>query len=154
MIARMGGGRAAWRLVGVGAVMTMLAGAGASRVVTAQEPVGERSLKRPRTWQIQGVEVLPVRGNVYMLAGAGANVTVQAGPEGLLLVDTGGPGDTTRVMAALHEVFPDARVRTIINTTSDSLPKYPCPEMMRVPPIWFRSGTARSMMAFSASSSA
>jgi glyoxylase-like metal-dependent hydrolase (beta-lactamase superfamily II) len=100
--------------------MTMLAGVGASRVVTAQEPVGERSLKRPRTWQIQGVEVLPVRGNVYMLAGAGANVTVQAGPEGLLLVDTGGPGDTTRVMAALHEVFPDARVRTIINTTSDA----------------------------------
>lgn len=101
-------------------VLAVLAVLGASRVATAQVPVGERSLKRPRTWLIQGIEILPVRGNVYMVTGAGANVAVQAGPEGLLLVDTGAPADTARVLAALREVFPDERVRTIINTTSDA----------------------------------
>jgi glyoxylase-like metal-dependent hydrolase (beta-lactamase superfamily II) len=34
------------------------------------------------------IDVLPVQGNVYMLSGAGVNVTVQAGREGAVLVDT------------------------------------------------------------------
>jgi glyoxylase-like metal-dependent hydrolase (beta-lactamase superfamily II) len=32
--------------------------------------------------------MLPVQGNVYLLAGPGANVTIQAGKDGVLLVDT------------------------------------------------------------------
>src|SRR6185295_4829256 len=35
------------------------------------------------------VRLVPVQGNVHMLVGAGANVTVQIGDEGVLLVDTG-----------------------------------------------------------------
>ena len=35
------------------------------------------------------IEVLPVQGNVYMLAGAGSNITVQTGLMGVLVVDTG-----------------------------------------------------------------
>ena len=35
------------------------------------------------------IEVLPVQGNVYMLAGAGGNIAVQIGDDGVLLVDTG-----------------------------------------------------------------
>src|SRR5581483_10413905 len=34
------------------------------------------------------VQVLPVQGNIYLLAGAGGNITVQGGKEGVLLVDT------------------------------------------------------------------
>jgi glyoxylase-like metal-dependent hydrolase (beta-lactamase superfamily II) len=34
------------------------------------------------------IEVMPVQGNVYMLSGAGANVTLQVGKEGAVLVDT------------------------------------------------------------------
>jgi cyclase len=34
------------------------------------------------------VQVLPVQGNVYMMSGAGGNVTVQVGKNGVLLVDT------------------------------------------------------------------
>jgi glyoxylase-like metal-dependent hydrolase (beta-lactamase superfamily II) len=37
----------------------------------------------------EGISILPVQGNIYMLSGAGANIAVSAGPEGLLLVDTG-----------------------------------------------------------------
>jgi glyoxylase-like metal-dependent hydrolase (beta-lactamase superfamily II) len=93
---------------------------GASVDLAGQQPVGEVSLKRPRTWNVGGIEVLPVRGNVYLLAGAGANVTVQAGPDGLLLVDSGAAGQTERILAALREVFPDQRVREIVNTNADA----------------------------------
>ena len=35
------------------------------------------------------VHVLHVQGNVYMLVGAGGNITVQVGDMGVLMVDTG-----------------------------------------------------------------
>ncbi len=35
------------------------------------------------------VEVLPVRGNVYALFGAGANIVVSVGNDGVLIVDAG-----------------------------------------------------------------
>ena len=34
------------------------------------------------------LEVLPVQGNVYMIAGGGGNTTVQIGPEAVVVVDT------------------------------------------------------------------
>jgi len=34
------------------------------------------------------LEVLPVQGNVYMIAGSGGNTTVQIGPEAIVVVDT------------------------------------------------------------------
>ena len=104
--------------IGLAAMTAIVALAGGE--VAGQQPVGERSLKRERTWTVDGIDVLPVRGNVYLLAGAGANVTVQAGPEGLLLVDTGAAGQTGRISASLREVFPDQKVRTIINTNDDA----------------------------------
>ena len=35
------------------------------------------------------LQVLPVQGNIYMIAGAGGNITLQTGTDGNLLVDTG-----------------------------------------------------------------
>ena len=35
------------------------------------------------------IHVLPVQGSVSMLVGDGGNITVQAGKDGILLVDTG-----------------------------------------------------------------
>ena len=37
-----------------------------------------------------GLEVLPVQGSVHMIAGAGGNIAVQIGEDGVLLVDRGG----------------------------------------------------------------
>src|SRR5262249_26893862 len=42
---------------------------------------------RPSYENTGQVEVLPVQGSVYMLAGAGSNVTVQVGSDALLVVD-------------------------------------------------------------------
>ena len=102
------------------AVVVAMIVLGTAAQITGQQPVGERSLQRARTWTVDGIEILPVRGNVYMLAGAGANITVQAGPEGLLLVDTGAPGQSERIVAALRELFPDKKVRTIVNANADT----------------------------------
>lgn len=61
------------------------------------------------------VHVLPVQGNVYMLVGAGGNITVQAGPEGVLVVDTGNGRITDKVVAALRTIS-DKPIRFVIDT--------------------------------------
>ena len=61
------------------------------------------------------VHVLPVQGNVYMIVGAGGNITMQAGKEGVLLVDTMYAGLSDKVLAAIRTVS-DKPIRYIINT--------------------------------------
>ncbi len=61
------------------------------------------------------VHVLPVRGNVYMLVGAGGNITVQAGEEGVLLVDTGLAPMSDKVLAAVRTIS-HRPIRYIVNT--------------------------------------
>jgi cyclase len=56
-----------------------------------------------------------VRGNVYMLYGAGGNITVQEGSEGILMVDSGLPNMTDKVIAAVKQIS-DKPVRYLINT--------------------------------------
>ncbi len=48
---------------------------------------------------------MKVQGNVWMITGAGAeSIAMQAGKEGVLLVDTGAAGMTDKVLAAVREV--------------------------------------------------
>ena len=37
------------------------------------------------------IEIVPVRGHIYLLAGAGANITLSVGPDGVFMVDAGLP---------------------------------------------------------------
>src|SRR5262245_28919976 len=63
------------------------------------------------------VEVLPVQGGVYMIAGAGGNIAVQAGDDGVVLVDTGLEQWGERTAAAIRQL--SARpVRFIVNTNA------------------------------------
>jgi cyclase len=64
------------------------------------------------------VHVLHVQGNVYMLVGAGANITVQAGDDGVLIVDTGTAAMSQQVLAAVRSIS-DKPIRYIINTCAD-----------------------------------
>ncbi len=61
------------------------------------------------------VHILPVQGNVYMLVGAGGNITVQAGNDGVLFVDTGVAQMSDKVLAAARSIS-DKPIRYIINT--------------------------------------
>jgi cyclase len=49
------------------------------------------------------IHVEPVRGNIFMLAGSGANITLQAGTEGSLIVDTGVPDKVDDVLTAIRD---------------------------------------------------
>jgi glyoxylase-like metal-dependent hydrolase (beta-lactamase superfamily II) len=69
----------------------------------------------PKPDSEQEIEVLPVRGNVSMIVGAGGNITVQAGGDGVLLVDTGSPQRTDAVVAAVKHIS-DRTIRYIVNT--------------------------------------
>ena len=61
------------------------------------------------------VHVLHVQGNVYMLAGAGGNITVQIGDDGVLLVDTSYEQMSPKVVAAIRTLS-NKPIRYIINT--------------------------------------
>ena len=61
------------------------------------------------------VRVLPVQGDVYLVAGAGGNIAVQVGEEGILLVDTGAAGQAERVLAAIRQLSTQP-IRFILNT--------------------------------------
>lgn len=65
------------------------------------------------------VHILPVQGNVYMLVGAGANVTVQAGDDGVLVVNTGRSGMSDKLLAAIRSIS-DKPIRYVINTQDDA----------------------------------
>ncbi len=62
------------------------------------------------------IHILPVQGNVYMLVGAGANITVQAGDEGILVVDTGRSEQLTdKIVAAIRQIS-NGPIRHVVNT--------------------------------------
>jgi len=61
------------------------------------------------------VHVLPVQGNIYMIVGAGGNITVQAGKDGVLVVDTGLAPMADKVLAAIKSIS-TGPIRYVINT--------------------------------------
>ncbi len=61
------------------------------------------------------LSVLPVQGNVYMIAGAGGNISVQVGDEGVLVVDTQFAQLAPKIMAEIEKLS-KGPVRFIINT--------------------------------------
>ena len=63
------------------------------------------------------VEILPVQGNVYMLVGAGGNITVQVGDQGVMLVDTGTAAMSDKVIKAVQSLANGKPLRYIINTS-------------------------------------
>jgi cyclase len=65
-----------------------------------------------------GLETIQIRPNVYVIFGAGGNVTVHVGEDGLVLVDSGSPEMADTLLAAVKAISP-RRVRLIINTSAD-----------------------------------
>jgi len=65
------------------------------------------------------IHSIKVQGNVWMVVGAGrANMAVQVGEDGVLLVDTGAPGTADAVLAEIRRIT-DKPIRIIINTSAD-----------------------------------
>jgi len=61
------------------------------------------------------IQTLKVRDNIFMLVGAGGNITVQTGDEGVLIIDTEYAELSDKILAAIRELS-DKPLRYIINT--------------------------------------
>jgi cyclase len=66
-----------------------------------------------------GLDVVQVRPNFYMIAGAGANIGVQIGVDGVVLVDAGSGAASDQVVAAIQKLT-KLPIRYIINTGADA----------------------------------
>ena len=65
------------------------------------------------------IHILPVQGNVYMLVGAGGNITMQVGNDGVLIVDTQYAPLSEKILAAVRTLS-KGPIRYVINTTYDA----------------------------------
>jgi cyclase len=65
------------------------------------------------------LEVLQVRPNFYMIAGAGGNIAFQIGADGVVVVDSGSASNADAVIAAIKKVTPQP-IRYLINTSADA----------------------------------
>jgi cyclase len=64
------------------------------------------------------LEVLQVRPNFYMIAGAGGNIGFQVGVDGVVVVDTGSAASADAVIAAIKKVTTQPIIY-VINTSAD-----------------------------------
>ena len=67
---------------------------------------------------VAGMHVLRIRDNVYMLTGAGGNITVLTFAEGVMVVDTGSAQNADKVLAVIKELS-DKPIAHIINTSAN-----------------------------------
>ena len=65
------------------------------------------------------LDILRIRPNFYMIAGAGSNVAIQVGADGVVLVDSGPRDRFADVMSAVRKVT-SAPIRFIVNTSADA----------------------------------
>ena len=92
------------RSLSIAAALLFLGLSGSTPFVYSQEP---------------SLELLPVQGNISMLAGAGGNITVQVGRDGVLLVDTGVASMSEKVLEAIRTVS-KRQITYIVNTSDRS----------------------------------
>lgn len=65
------------------------------------------------------LETIRIRPNVYVIFGAGSNVVMHVGEDGVILVDSGSAAMADQVLAEIRKVTPDP-IRLIINTSADA----------------------------------
>src|SRR5262245_42729931 len=74
--------------------------------------------QQPQNLDNVQIHVLPVRDNIFMLVGAGGNITVQTGAEGVVVVDTQFAPLAPKILAAIRTLS-KGPIRYIINTSYD-----------------------------------
>ena len=67
----------------------------------------------------QGLETIQIRPNFFVIFGAGGNVAVHVGEDGVILVDSGSAAATNKLLATVKAIT-DRPIRMIINTSADA----------------------------------
>lgn len=81
------------------------------RPLAATEPTA-----LPPLPQDEALQSLQVRDRIWLITGAGANITVQVGDEGVLVVDTGRAEMAARVREEIRRIAGSKPIRYVINT--------------------------------------
>jgi glyoxylase-like metal-dependent hydrolase (beta-lactamase superfamily II) len=72
--------------------------------------------KLQRKNETHSITLSPIKGNIFLIEGAGCFLIVSIGDDGVLLIDTGYPQISSRVLAAINEKSGNKPIRRIINT--------------------------------------
>jgi cyclase len=91
----------------------------ASAGVLAQASRPAQPANRPGQPSTGEVRVTKVRSNIYMLTGAGSNITVMPFEQGAVVVDTGTAGMADKVLATIGQLS-SKPIADIINTSATS----------------------------------
>jgi len=78
-----------------------------------------RSQTAPTNLDSVEIQTIPIQGNVYMLVGAGGNMTVQVGNDGVLVVDTQYEQLAPKLTAAIRKLS-ERPIVWIVNTAVDA----------------------------------
>jgi glyoxylase-like metal-dependent hydrolase (beta-lactamase superfamily II) len=68
---------------------------------------------------VDTLDVVQLRPTVHVIAGAGGNIVVQSGPDGVILIDSGTAESAPAVLAAVRRISP-LPIRYVINTGMDA----------------------------------
>lgn len=71
------------------------------------------------TFSPSAIETLQLRSNMYLIAGAGENIGVQIGDDGLVLVNAGSQPQSPQILAAISAIS-DRPIRFIVDTSADA----------------------------------
>ena len=88
-------------------------------VVDGRTSVAPLAAQTARAASADGLEVLEVRPNFFMIAGAGGNIGVQVGDDGVVVVDAGSAASAAAVVGAIKRITPNP-IRYVINTGPDA----------------------------------
>ena len=83
---------------------TILLACAAIAPLVAASIVAQQNRPAANAAPADDIEILHVHGSIYMLAGAGGNITVSAGKDGVLMVDTGLAENADKVLAAVRRL--------------------------------------------------
>jgi cyclase len=91
---------------------------GFSRTVfDAESGFSQTVIAQQRTYENGPFETIQIRPNVYVIFGAGANVTAHVGEDGVILVDSGSAAMAGKVIEAVKAIT-SSPIRLIINTNA------------------------------------
>jgi cyclase len=100
-------------------------------MVNAQQR--SQQAQNPQNASSAQLEILPIRGNLYMLAGAGGNIALSVGPDGVLVVDTGTLQNSDRVLVAIEQLQKQLATNGLAPWTYASQTRSNLPRMISPP---------------------
>jgi glyoxylase-like metal-dependent hydrolase (beta-lactamase superfamily II) len=79
--------------------------------------VTQDAQRPPADWGASGdIHTFHVQGKVHLVVGAGGNVAVQSGPDGVLFVDTGMAVHADKLLGAVRKELSQGPIRWVVNT--------------------------------------